>query len=353
MSLNMKLWRIDSDKPFMLSKSQLDTESRLEKWLGEDNTLLGINLLLIGNQVNTTFGGRIDFLAIDEDGDLVIIELKRNRTPREVVAQVLDYASWVKDLSLPKIEEICKNYRGKSLGEEYGSFFNNPLPETVNNHHRMIIVASEIDEASERIVQYLSTEYNVDLNVIFFNFFKDGARELLGRSWLMDPEEVSIKSESKKTTPWTGFYFVNVGEGPHRNWDDCVKYGFISAGQGRWYSTALNRLRVGDKIFAYMVGKGYVGYGVVNKEASIVSDFVVTSTGELLSSVPLVQNNIFENQDNPEMAEWLVSVKWEKTFSRDKGKWKQGLFANQNIVCKLRDNTTYEFLRTEFEVADD
>ena len=58
-----------------------------------------MDLLIIGRQVRTQFGGRIDLLAIDPEGDLLIIELKKDRTPREIVAQVLDYASWVNHLS--------------------------------------------------------------------------------------------------------------------------------------------------------------------------------------------------------------------------------------------------------------
>ncbi len=38
-------------------------------------------------------------LAMDEEGNIHIIELKKERTPREVVAQTLDYASWVQNLS--------------------------------------------------------------------------------------------------------------------------------------------------------------------------------------------------------------------------------------------------------------
>jgi RecB family endonuclease NucS len=49
--------------------------------------------MLIGRQQDTGFGGRIDLLAIAPDGALVLIEIKRDRTPREVVAQALDYAS--------------------------------------------------------------------------------------------------------------------------------------------------------------------------------------------------------------------------------------------------------------------
>ena len=52
---------------------------------------------MIGREVETDFGGSIDILCIDAEGDLVIVELKRDRTPREVTAQALDYASWVTD----------------------------------------------------------------------------------------------------------------------------------------------------------------------------------------------------------------------------------------------------------------
>ena len=37
-----------------------------------------------------------------------------------------------------------------------------------------------------------------------------------------------------------GLYYYNVGEGPTRNWDDYIAFGFISAGQGiRWRDAML------------------------------------------------------------------------------------------------------------------
>ena len=57
--------------------------------------ILSSHWMLIGRQEVTSHGGRIDLLAIAPDGSLVLIELKRDRTPREIVAQALDYASWV------------------------------------------------------------------------------------------------------------------------------------------------------------------------------------------------------------------------------------------------------------------
>src|SRR5204862_450819 len=36
-----------------------------------------------------------------------------------------------------------------------------------------------------------------------------------------------------------GIYYVNVGEGIHRCWDDCKQFGFLSAGQDKKWSDPL------------------------------------------------------------------------------------------------------------------
>jgi hypothetical protein len=48
--------------------------------------------MLIGRQEDTGLGGRVDLLAVAPDGAVVLIELKRERTPREVLAQAVDYS---------------------------------------------------------------------------------------------------------------------------------------------------------------------------------------------------------------------------------------------------------------------
>ena len=68
--------------------------------------MLSDEWMLIGKQEDTGFGGRIDLLAITPDGSLVLIELKRARTPRDVVAQALDYASWAEKLRADEIARI-------------------------------------------------------------------------------------------------------------------------------------------------------------------------------------------------------------------------------------------------------
>lgn len=86
-------------------------ESQLEDYIEADPVLLGERLLLIGRQVPTAHGGFIDLLAVDADGVVNVIELKRDKTPRDVVAQTLDYGSWVAELGRDQIVEIFERYR--------------------------------------------------------------------------------------------------------------------------------------------------------------------------------------------------------------------------------------------------
>ena len=71
--------------------------------------------MVIGKQVVTGYHGRIDLLCIEGNCDLVVVELKKGRTPREVAAQALDYASWVKDLTYDEVVTIADRYWGAQV----------------------------------------------------------------------------------------------------------------------------------------------------------------------------------------------------------------------------------------------
>ena len=61
----------------------LENEKKLEAALATDLSLVGEGLLLIKRQVATASGKFVDMLAVDVQGTLVVIELKRGKTPRE------------------------------------------------------------------------------------------------------------------------------------------------------------------------------------------------------------------------------------------------------------------------------
>ncbi len=150
---------------------------------------------------------------------------------------------------------------------------------------------------------------------------------------------------------WTGYFFVNVGEGEHRNWDDCRRYGFVAAGGGRRWSEQLHRLQPGNKIYAYQKRSGYVGLGEVVAEAVPANDFTVRETGTPILDADLTQPGLTQNRDDPETCEWLVAVRWIQTVSVSEAYMRRGIFAKQHIVCRLRDPATLAFLAEKLGTA--
>jgi hypothetical protein len=166
--------------------------------------VLASDLLVIGRQVDTDFGGCIDLLCMDGEGDLVIVELKRDKTPREVTAQILEYASWVEDLSGDRVFGVAEKHLGpnRTLDQAFTEKFRHELPDTINSDHRMIIVAHEIDSSSERIIRYLSEKYGVNINAATFDYFRSpNGAEFLSRIFLLGPSEVSKTRGGSKKRP--------------------------------------------------------------------------------------------------------------------------------------------------------
>jgi hypothetical protein len=48
-------------------------------------------------------------------------------------------------------------------------------------------VAGELDSSTERIIGYLSSNYGVLINAVFFRHFREGSSEYRARTWLIDP----------------------------------------------------------------------------------------------------------------------------------------------------------------------
>jgi hypothetical protein len=146
----------------------------------------------------------------------VVVELKRNKTPREVVAQALDYASWVEGIDAEDVAAIYAKFRpGQSLSIDYQAYFGQTLDEdTINESHQIVIVAATLDASSERIVNYLN-DRGLAINVLFFQVFDHGDQQLLSRAWLIDPAEVQVQaasgSKSGEKEPWNGEFYVSFG----------------------------------------------------------------------------------------------------------------------------------------------
>ena len=89
MSLETGFWRVDGGTvPQRISPTAMNFEARLEALLESDISVVSEprRWMVIGRQIITDHGGRIDLLAIDEAGTVIVLELKRDKTDREVVS---------------------------------------------------------------------------------------------------------------------------------------------------------------------------------------------------------------------------------------------------------------------------
>ena len=208
---DIRLWSIENDRLRERRRRSLDFEDRLEGWIAGDPGIISRELMIIGRHVKTGFGGIVDLLGLDDTGDVVIINLKRDTSPRDVSAQALDFAAWAQHLSNGDVTAIADIFLGAKgpLEDAFQHYFGKPLPESPNDGHRIVIIGSELDPASERIIKYLSEGHGVDINSVTFQQFElaDGS-ETLARVFLMDPAQVTyrakIRSAGKRrrlTTP--------------------------------------------------------------------------------------------------------------------------------------------------------
>jgi Endonuclease NucS len=339
MPIKHTIWKI-AKQPEPLLEVAIASEQQLEEMISARPAILSDDWMLIGRQESTELGGRVDLLALAPDASVVLIELKRNQTPREVVAQAIDYASWVERLKPEQIAAIYGRFaNGRSLKDDFRTRFGHDLDEeSLNETHQIVVVASSLDSSTERIVQYLN-DREISINVLHFQVFQSGTEQLLSRAWLIDPVEAQVAAAATKSDrpsePWNGEFYSSFGHGESRSWEEARQFGFISGGGARWYNQTLQLLKPGDLVWVKIPGAGFVGVGKVTADAVPASKFLVGTQKDEVHFMALAEADYHrEFIDDPEKCEWFVPVKWLDTVPIEKAVQEVGMFGNQNTVCR-------------------
>lgn len=89
----------------------------------------------------------------------------------------------------------------KGFEQSFSDCFHTDVPEALNGEHRLLIVGSQIDTSSERIITYLSDRHGVGINAATFQYFQEpDGTEFVGRVFLIDPSEVELSTRTKGTS---------------------------------------------------------------------------------------------------------------------------------------------------------
>lgn len=312
MPQEIRLWEIREGRLEKVPMSGISLEKNLEDLLEQDVTVIGDDLLVISRQVITGFGKFIDLLCLNGDGNLVVVELKKDEAPRETMAQALEYASWVDDLSYDEIEEIANDYfrsKNTTLEEAFNMKFGKELPDTLNESHEILIVASDLDDQSERVIGYLS-QYGIKINAVKLNYFKLGERKLVRRTLLI-PETISEETRGSKRSEriqWTEERFFKALEQNKPEIVNLVREVY------HWSLETADRIWYGTGKEAWSITFHYL------KEGKTISVFTVYTNGTLMLNYGWMKNQL-PIEVLKEFHEMIAKIPTLSSIPADFSKW--------------------------------
>jgi hypothetical protein len=242
----------------------ITTAESKERILAE--SVFGEPLLLVSNQVKTANKKRADILALDRNGNAVIIELKRDRGRLGVETQALQYLA---DFSAYKGSEFLKRFSSAGLTEEAVLSFlgDKGSLDLLNQRPRVILLARDFDESVYVIGEWLSDK-GVAFRCISYQPIEIGGEHFLSFSVAFDhsPEGLYQLIFSADTRD-AGVYWHNIADNTQDWWNFLKQKGQIPAcfqnAPGDQGEKILCKYKEGDKIIAFAKGYGAIGWGVI------------------------------------------------------------------------------------------
>ena len=148
------------------SELQLGERDHLQEWLADMPEALGEELLVIQKEFDgfADTRERLDLLALDKDGQLVVIENKLDDSGRDVVWQAIKYAAYCSSLKKAEIVNIFQQYldrycKGSNATESICVFLEEEELDSVvlnpGNQQRVMFVAANFRKEVTSTVMWL------------------------------------------------------------------------------------------------------------------------------------------------------------------------------------------------------
>jgi len=191
--------------PQTFAELGLRERDHIQEWIADNPSLLGEDeeLLIIQKE----FAGwdetkeRLDLLALDRNGKLVVIENKRDDSGADVTWQALKYASYCSTLTADGIEQIFQEYLdlgdGKKAADVLRDFFKTDDFTSIleQDDQRIILVAANFRKEVTSTVMWLFNR-GIDIKCIKITPYKHGGDILIYPEQIMpldDADEYQIK----------------------------------------------------------------------------------------------------------------------------------------------------------------
>ena len=223
----MPIFRLDGDKLIIAQETTVELEQHIEVWIEnspwaviQDELVLWIDRQSSAQDEEGTIFP--DLLGVDSEGNLVIVEFKRGKTPRSVVSQLLEYAAWANELPPEQIHDRADAYfekreefRGKTFTEAFKEVFE--VPETdelppLKRKLRLFVVAEGIHPRVASVCRFLRTLYKMDVSCIAVSKFQTkSGEEIVSTETKVGDEEIIMPKTRQQRTSETSRWQGNKG----------------------------------------------------------------------------------------------------------------------------------------------
>ncbi len=175
--------------------SSMDLKERydIQEWIEKTPELLGEDFLIINKELSLPTGSRLDLLALDKKARLVIIEVKRDESGKDVDWQAVKYSSFCSNFLIDEIILEYAKYIDSDESEAQSrieDFIDEEL-DLLNNSQRMILVSKEFHPDVISAVLWLR-DYGIDIECLKLELYIDENDELF-----LDSDKIIPLPEAK------------------------------------------------------------------------------------------------------------------------------------------------------------
>lgn len=198
------------------------TESDIEEWIIGTPAILGEELLVVASQYAEfdRTAERPDVLALDPDGKLVVIELKRDQADATTDLQAIKYASYCSTISA---EELQQDYRAfwndrrpdddqltpEEVGEQFVEFLGEEVATTeegyadfvLDDRPRILLAAGSFGPEITTPVVWLEREYGMDITCVELEVYESDREVFISARRVLpipEAEEYMAKRRQKE-----------------------------------------------------------------------------------------------------------------------------------------------------------
>lgn len=314
------LLRISSKGSKVIDKESLESLGKLEKdlenWMADNLDSLLDNYELYPIHQESPAKSEADIIALDNEGNTFIFELKRGKADHRAVGQLFNYWTKVAKMKYDELERAArKRYDKEDLNliwEHYKRFNlrKRVEKEEFNGESRLVVVAESPNEELWDLIAFLRSRFEIPITFVKFDVYRleDGESVLhfdtSDVSELFDAitgeEEGGIEDlyEDRERHFW---YNTNKKHlDPPDLHDEVFKLGVAATYGPKEFGEKLAQAKKGDHIFAYANGEGIRAYGKVTDRWS----------GRTVD----LDNPTRVTKDRPE---YHLSVSWERVLAKE------------------------------------